>query len=63
MKRQPKASDEYTAFQGVLRRVLCVSKAEVDRRIAADNASRAGKPKRGPKPKISASCRASSETD
>lgn len=62
MKPKPK-SDEYAAFQNVLGRVLRVSKAEMDRRIAADNASRAGRPKRGPKPKTSVSGRASSETD
>lgn len=62
MKPKPQ-SDEYMAFQSVLGRVLRVSKAEMNRRIAADNASRADRPRRGPKPRISASDRASSETD
>lgn len=56
-------SDEYTAFQGTLRRVLQVSKSELERRIAEDNASRAGKPKRGPKPRSSASDRVFFEKD
>jgi hypothetical protein len=62
VKSKPQ-SEEYTRFENVLGKVMRVSKAELDRRIAADNASRADKPKRGPKPKTSVSCRASSETD
>lgn len=53
MKQKPN-TDEYTAFRSVLGRVLQVSKPELERRIAEDNASRADKPKRGPKPKTSA---------
>lgn len=56
-------TDEYTAFQSTLRRVLQVSKSELERRIAEDNASRADKPKRGPKPRSLASARVSSEKD
>jgi hypothetical protein len=56
-------TDEYTAFQSTLRRVLQVSKSELEQRIAEDNASRAGKPKRGPKPHSSACARVSSEKD
>jgi hypothetical protein len=62
MKTKPQ-SDEYTAFQSTLRRVLQVSKSELERRIAEDNASRADKPRRGPKPLSSASDRVSSEKD
>jgi hypothetical protein len=51
MKRTKPQSEEYLAFSNVLRTVLKVSKPELDRRIAEDNASRANKPKRGPKPK------------
>ena len=51
MKSNPKPTDGYTNFQNGLRQVLSVSKEELNRRIAADNASRADKPKRGPKPK------------
>jgi hypothetical protein len=61
--KAPPDNPEFAAFQSVLSRVLRVSKPEMNRRIAADNASRAGRPRRGPKPKISASDRASSETD
>jgi len=63
MKPTPKTADEYTNFQNGLRKVLQVSKEELNRRIAIDNASRAGKPKRGPKPHSSASGRASDDTD
>ncbi len=61
MKSNPKTGDEYTNFQNALRQVLSVSKQELNRRIAADNASRAGKPKRGPKPHSSASGHASGD--
>ena len=44
MKSNPKPADEYTNFQNGLRQVLSVSKEELNRRIAADNASRADKP-------------------
>jgi hypothetical protein len=54
MKPVPK-TPEYAAFENVLGRVLKASKTEMTRRIAEDNASRANKPKRGPKPKGSAS--------
>lgn len=63
MKSNPKSTDEYTTFQNALRQVLSVSKTELNRRIAADNASRAGKPKRGPKPHSSASDHASDDKD
>lgn len=60
MKSSPKPTDEYTTFQNALRQVLQVSKTELNRREAAYKAANAGKPKRGPKPKTSASDRASS---
>ena len=50
MKSNPKTADEYTNFQNALRRVLQVSKEELNQRIAEDKASRAHLPKRGPKP-------------
>jgi len=61
MKSNPKTVDPYTTFQNALRQVLSVSKQELNRRIAADNASRACKPKRGPKPSSSASGHASDD--
>ena len=63
MKSKLKVSDEYTAFQTVLRRSLQVSKPELDRRVAEDNASRADKPRRVPKPRSSASGHVSCERD
>jgi hypothetical protein len=42
-----------------MRRVLTVSKAELRRRIDADKLAHADRPKRGPKPKTSASDHAS----
>jgi hypothetical protein len=44
-----------TRFHDALRTVLSVPKAEVDRRIEARRIANQGKPKRGPKPKTSAS--------
>jgi hypothetical protein len=51
MKSNPKTADEYTTFQNALRRVLQVSKEELNRRMVEDKASRAHLPKRGPKPR------------
>lgn len=59
MKSKPKPSDEYTAFQSTLRRVLQCSKEELKARELEYQKSREGLPKRGPKPKTSASGRAS----
>lgn len=53
MKTPPNAP-EMTRFNDALRKVLSVSKAELNSRIEADRQSRADKPKRGPKPKSSA---------
>jgi hypothetical protein len=58
MKSNPKPSDEYTTFQNALRQVLTVSKTDLNRMLAEEKIANAGKPKRGPKPKISASARA-----
>lgn len=63
MKSNPKPSDEYTTFQNALRQVLTVSKADMNRMLAEEKAANAGKPKRGPKPKTSASGHASCGTD
>jgi hypothetical protein len=52
MKSHPKSTDEYAAFENVLRRVLKVSKSELDERIKAARLDR--KRKREAK-KISAS--------
>jgi len=40
MKLNVKTNDEYTAFENVLRRVLKVSKADLDARIKAAKADR-----------------------
>ncbi|MGO9517707.1 MAG: hypothetical protein ACLPND_11725 [Candidatus Korobacteraceae bacterium] len=63
MKSSPKTADEYTTFQNALRSVLQVSKADLNRMLAEEKAANAGKPKRGPKPKTSASDHASDATD
>lgn len=56
-----KSNPEYTNFQDALKRVVQVSKEELIRREAAYKAANLGKPKRGPKPKTSASGHASSD--
>jgi hypothetical protein len=64
MKSKPKTSPEYARFTSALRRVLRVSKIELQEREKQYQAERAGKPKRGPKPKHpSASGHASSGED
>ena len=55
MKSNPKPADEYTNFQNALRRVLQVSKTDLNRMLAEEKIANAGKPKRGPKPHSSAS--------
>jgi hypothetical protein len=56
--------DEYARFQNALKRVLHVSKEELQRREQQYQNERAGKPKRGPKPRSSsASDHASSNGD
>ena len=54
MKSSPKTAD-YKRFEDGLRRVLKVSKTELQEREKQYQAERVGKPKRGPKPKTSAS--------
>jgi type VI protein secretion system component VasF len=61
MKSNPKASAEYTNFENAMRTILKVSKADVTRAMAEEKLANAGKPKRGPKPKTSASGHASGD--
>jgi len=61
MKSNAKPNSEFENFDSAMRRVLLVSKAELQRRIDAQNLANQGKPKRGPKPKASASGRVSGE--
>ena len=49
-------------FNDGLRQVLSVSKTDLHRLLEKDKASKAGKVKRGPKPKSSASARVSRES-
>lgn len=58
MKSTAKHSPEYRNFDNAMRRVLQVSKTELQQRLDAEKLANAGKPKRGPKPKTSASGRA-----
>jgi hypothetical protein len=55
-------SVEMQRFNSALRSVLQVSKADMNRMLADEKQANAGKPKRGPKPKISASGHASGES-
>ena len=61
MKSDAKPNPEYENFDNAMRRVLQVSKTELQRRLDADKLARADKPKRGPKPKTSASDHAVSD--
>lgn len=63
MKSNPKPSPEYTNFENAMRTILRASKAEVNRVLAEEKTERATKPKRGPKPRVSASGHASRERD
>jgi uncharacterized protein (DUF4415 family) len=54
-----KISPEMTRFQAALGHVMSVSKEELKRREAEYQKENEGKPKRGPKPKTSASGRVS----
>jgi hypothetical protein len=58
-----KHTPEYQNFTGALKKVLQVSKAELQQRLEADKEAKAGLPKRGPKPKTSASGHVSCESD
>ncbi|HTW45276.1 MAG TPA: hypothetical protein VMD58_06990 [Acidobacteriaceae bacterium] len=62
MKTQP-STPEMARFNDALRQVLSVSKSELNRRMEADRQSKAGRPKRGPKPKTSVSGHASFDKD
>ncbi len=57
------AKSEYQAFQTALRKVLQVSKADLNRMLTEEKIANAGKPKRGPKPKTSPSDHASDGND
>ena len=54
-------SPEYTRFDNAMRTILQVSKTDLNRMLAEEKIANAGKPKRGPKPKISASGHAVSD--
>ena len=54
MKSNAKSNPEYENFDNAMRRVLTVSKVELERRLEADRLAKQGRPKRGPKPKASA---------
>ena len=55
MKSSAKTSAEYTRFDSAMRTILQVSKTDLNRMLAEEKIANAGKPKRGPKPKTSAS--------
>ena len=61
MKSNPKHSPEYTRFDSAMRTILQVSKTDLNRMLAEEKIANAGKPKRGPKPRSSASGHASGE--
>ena len=56
-----KQSAEYTNFEHAMRAIMRAPKADVERMLAEEKAERATKPKRGPKPRSSASVHASEE--
>jgi hypothetical protein len=61
MKHRPEHSTEFDNFESVARDVFQVSKAELKRRLEAEKLANKDKPKRGRKPKTSASAREVSE--
>jgi hypothetical protein len=63
MKSNARPSPEYKKFDAAMRQAFSVSKAELQRRLEAEKLVNAGKPKRGPKPKTSASDHAYCEKD
>jgi hypothetical protein len=63
MKSSRNSPIESTAFKGALRKVLQVSKNDLDGMLKKEKLDNEGKPKRGPKPKTSASDRASDSGD
>ena len=58
---KPNTTEEYRRFENAMRAILQAPKVEVNRVLAEEKAERATKPKRGPKPKTSASGHAVSE--
>jgi hypothetical protein len=63
MKSNPKATNEYTAFQSLLRHVVSFPKTEIQRMLKEEQKANQGKPKRGPKPKHVSSDHASDAKD
>ena len=63
MNNANKQTGEYRRFENALCQVLRVSKADLNRMLAEEKVANAGKPKRGPKPKSSASGHAVSGKD
>jgi hypothetical protein len=61
MKSNAKPNPEYENFDNAMRRAFQISKTELQRRLDAEKLARADKPKRGPKPKTSASDHAVSD--
>jgi len=53
MKSTRNQSESYARFSSALRRVLQVSKTDLNQMLADEKRANAGKPKRGPKPKHS----------
>jgi hypothetical protein len=53
MKSTRIASEHYARFSSALRRVLQVSKTDLNRMLADEKLAKVGKPKPGPKPKRS----------
>jgi hypothetical protein len=61
MKRMSKQkSPELQRFEGALKSVLSVSKSDMQKMLDEEKQANADKPKRGPKPKTSASDREAS---
>ena len=61
MKSNAKPNPEYEKFDNAMRQAFQISKTELQRRLDAAKLVRADKPKRGPKPKTSASDHAVSD--
>ena len=53
--RMSRPNQELRKFQDALKSVLSVSKSEMKEMLAQEKIANVGKPKRGPKPKTSAS--------
>ena len=56
-------SPEQRRFEGVLKSILQVSKHDMQKMLEDDRMEREGMPKRGPKPKTSASGHVASDKD